>query len=171
MSGHPDSGSAVGRRLRPIDILLVEDSATDAYETRRTLKDCKIWNRLRVVRDGVDALACLRGESGFDSGPPPDLVLLDLGLPLMDGREVLDNIRKDPDQNLSKVPVVILSGSEQDSDIVSSYEHRVDGFLTKPLDLSKLYRVIFTIRQFGMAVVVEGPTSVVEEAGAARRGA
>ena len=147
---------------RAIDILLVEDNPADAFETRRTLDDCKIWNRLQTVRDGPGALACLRGEGAYEGTARPDLVLLDLGLPGMDGREVLEEIRQDA--AIADVPVIVLSGSDANADIVSSFRHRADGFLVKPLDLPKLYRVIFTIDHFGMAVMTRARHEVLPEA-------
>ena len=134
-----------------IEILLVEDNPGDVGLTRRALKGAKVINRLSVVGDGVEALRFLRREGSYAATPRPDLVLLDLSLPKMDGREVLTAIKQDPD--LQSIPVVILSSSQSEQDILKSYRLHANCYITKPIDLQQFVAVIRSIENFWFTVV------------------
>src|ERR687884_1433856 len=118
---------------RAIEILLVEDSPGDVRLTREALRDGKVRNNLSVVTDGVEALAFLRREGRYADAPRPDLILLDLNLPKKDGREVLAEIKADP--NLRRIPVVVLTTSEAEQDIVETYNLHANCYVKKPVDL------------------------------------
>jgi CheY-like chemotaxis protein len=135
----------------PIDILLVEDSPADVDLTREALEDAKVRNNLHVVEDGVEALAFLRREGQYEASPRPDLVLLDLNLPKKDGREVLAEIKAD--QNLRRIPVVILTTSEAEQDILRSYDLHANCYVTKPVDLEQFITVIKSIENFWLVIV------------------
>lgn len=137
--------------MTPIDILLVEDNPGDARLTREALAMSKIRNRLHHVRDGEEALAFLRHARPFDDAPTPDLVLLDLNLPRRDGREVLEDIKRDP--RLMHIPVVILTSSQAEEDILRSYRLHANCFITKPVDLEQLAKVVQGIEQFWFTLV------------------
>ena len=133
----------------PIHILLVEDSADDAALTLRALKRAKLQNHVWTVSDGLDALAFLRGDPPHQGAPRPDLVLLDLNLPKLDGRDVLLRIRED--QRLHTIPVVVLTASEQEHERLAAIG--ADAFLTKPVDFERLGWVVRVIANFGWAIV------------------
>ena len=135
----------------PIDILLVEDNPGDARLTREALAMSKVRNRLHHTRDGEEALAFLRHQGAFGGSPTPDLVLLDLNLPRRDGREVLEEIKNDP--ALKHIPVVILTSSQAEEDILRSYRLHANCFITKPVDLEKLTKVVHGIEQFWFTLV------------------
>lgn len=137
------------------EILLVEDSPTDALLTREALASSRLANRLHVVADGVEALAFLRGEGPYSTSPKPDLILLDLNLPRMDGREVLREIRSDP--ALSLIPVVVLTTSQADTDVVAAYGLRANCFISKPVDFDNFIEVIRRAGEFWFAVVTLPP--------------
>jgi CheY-like chemotaxis protein len=137
--------------VRPIEILLVEDSLADIDLTKEALTDAKVRNNLNVVTDGAEALAYLRREGEFAEAPRPDLVLLDLNLPKVDGREVLAAIKDDPD--LKRIPVVILTTSEAEGDIVKSYDLHANCYVTKPVDLERFIGVVRSIEDFWLAIV------------------
>jgi chemotaxis family two-component system response regulator Rcp1 len=137
--------------VRPIEILLVEDSSADIDLTREALDDAKVRNSLHVARDGVEALAFLRREHPFTEAPRPDLILLDLNLPRKDGREVLAEIKDDPD--LRRIPVVILTTSEAEQDIIKSYDLHANCYVTKPVDLERFITVVRSIEDFWLAIV------------------
>src|SRR5665811_905889 len=118
--------------VKAIDVLLVEDDPGDVLMTREAFKDNKLANRLSVVPDGVDAMAYLRKEGRFADSPTPDLVLLDLNLPRMDGREVLAAMKSDPE--LRRIPVVVLTTSEAEEDVLRSYSLHANAYVTKPVD-------------------------------------
>ncbi len=143
------------RRVRPINILLVEDSPADVRLTREALKEAKVLNTLHVVQDGIAALAFLRKEGQFASSPRPDLILLDLNLPKKDGREVLAEIKRD--ENLSTVPVVVLTTSKAEEDVVRTYKLHANAYVTKPVDLNQFLQVVRTIEDFWLAVVTLPP--------------
>lgn len=129
-----------------MDILLVEDNPGDARLTREALAASGVRNTLYDVRDGEQALAFLRREGAYESAPTPDLILLDLNLPRRDGREVLEDLKKDP--SIKHIPVVILSSSEAEEDILRSYRLHANCFITKPRDLDALTDVVRGIEQF-----------------------
>jgi len=123
-----------------IEVLLVEDSAADARLTREVLKGGAVANRLTVVTDGAEALSYLRREGRYRDARRPDVVLLDLNLPKMDGREVLDHIRTD--RALDGIPVVILTTSGAERDIAGAYEGRANSYLQKPVDPNEFARIV-----------------------------
>jgi len=133
------------------DILLVEDNPADADLTREGLQDGRLLHTLHHVIDGVQALQFLRREGEYANKPPPDLVLLDLNLPRMDGREVLATMKQDP--QLKRIPVVILTSSEAESDIVKSYELHANCYMCKPVDLTRFLETVRKIEEFWLTVV------------------
>ena len=137
--------------LKPIDILLVEDNPGDVRLTIEGLKEGKILNNLSVVSNGVEAMAFLRQEGQYANVPRPELILLDLNLPRKDGREVLAEIKND--DNLKSIPVVILTSSQAEQDIVKSYNLHANCFITKPVELDQFIGVIKSIEQFWLTVV------------------
>ncbi|MES2285102.1 MAG: response regulator [Bacteroidota bacterium] len=137
--------------LRIIDILLVEDNLGDIRLTQEVLKDGKIKNKLSVVTDGEEAIFFLKKIGKYKDATTPDLILLDLNLPKKDGREVLTEIKKDP--NFSSIPVVILTTSDDEKDIVSSYAGQANAFITKPVDFNQFVTVIRAIEDFWLTIV------------------
>jgi CheY-like chemotaxis protein len=137
--------------MKPIDILLVEDNPGDARLTREALQLSKVRNALHHARDGEEALQFLRREGRFGAAPTPDMILLDLNLPRRDGREVLEEIKADP--KLMHIPVVILTSSQAEEDILRSYRLHANCFITKPVDLEQLTRVVQGIEQFWFTLV------------------
>ena len=135
----------------PIEVLLVEDDPGDVLMTQEAFEEHKVRNRLHVVNDGVDAVAFLRREGEYAGAPRPDLVLLDLNLPRRDGREVLAEIKNDPD--LCHIPVVVLTTSQADEDIVRSYQLHANAYVTKPVDFDRFISVIRQIDEFFVSVV------------------
>lgn len=135
----------------PINILMVEDNPGDARLTREALKDSKLANNLFHAKDGVEAMAFLRREGEHASMPQPDIVLLDLNLPRMDGREVLAEMKEDA--SLKHIPVVVLTTSEAESDILRSYELHANCYITKPVDLDKFIQIVHGIEDFWLTVV------------------
>lgn len=135
----------------PINILLVEDNPGDARLTREALAVSTLPNRLHHVRDGDEALAFLRHTGSYADMPTPDLVLLDLNLPRRHGREVLEEVKRDP--ALMHIPVVVLTSSEAEEDILRSYRLHANCFITKPADLEELSRVVHGIEQFWFTLV------------------
>ena len=137
---------------RPIEILLVEDNPGDVRLTVEALKEGKVLNRMTVARDGVEAMATLRREGKFANARRPDIILLDLNLPKKDGREVLEEIKKDPD--LLMIPTVILTTSQDERDILKSYKLHANCYITKPVDLPQFLAVVKAIEDFWFTVVV-----------------
>ena len=136
---------------RPIEILLVEDNAGDVRLTKEALKDGKLNNNLSVVEDGSAALTFLRREGKHALAPRPDLILLDLNLPRKDGHEVLMEIKKDP--KLKRIPVVVLTTSKSDEDIVKTYENHANCFISKPVDLNQFLAIVKSIEHFWLTIV------------------
>lgn len=136
---------------KPIEILLIEDNPGDVRLTKEVLMEGKVRNHLQVVGDGVEAMAFLRRENNYVKAPRPDLILLDLNLPKKDGREVLQEIKKDG--QLKSIPVVVLTTSEADEDILRSYDLAANCYITKPVDLDQFIRVIKTIETFWLTIV------------------
>ncbi len=134
-----------------VEILLVEDSPADARLTQEAFKDGKVRNNLAVVSDGIQAMAYLRREGRFADAARPDLVLLDLNLPKMDGREVLKQMKTDP--GLMTIPVVILTTSQADVDVLAAYEYHANCYIQKPVDLTRFLAVIAAIETFWLTVV------------------
>ena len=137
--------------LQPIEVLLVEDDAGDELMTREAFADHKISNRLHVVRDGQEALDFLFRIGPHTSAPSVDLILLDLNLPKYDGRQVLERIRSDPD--LTHVPVVILTTSASEEDILRSYKLHANAYVTKPVDVNEFIAAVRQIDEFFLSVV------------------
>jgi chemotaxis family two-component system response regulator Rcp1 len=141
----------MGTSALPIEILLVEDSPGDVLLTREALRDAKICLNLQVAADGEEAMALLRREGKYATAPRPDLVLLDLNLPKKDGREVLQEIKAD--SSLAVIPVVILTTSASEVDILRSYQLHANCFVTKPVDLEQFLIVVKSIDNFWLTVV------------------
>ena len=136
---------------RPIEILLVEDNPGDVRLTVEGLKEGKVHNNLHVAKDGVEALAFLRREGDYSDAVRPDLILLDLNLPRKDGREVLADIKADPD--LKTIPVVVLTTSRAEQDVLHSYQLQANCYITKPVDLEQFIHVVKSIEEFWLTVV------------------
>ncbi|MBF0689640.1 MAG: response regulator [Cellulomonas sp.] len=134
-----------------IDVLLVEDDPGDVLMTREAFEHNKVRNRLSVVADGVSALQFLRKESEHADAPTPDLVLLDLNLPRMDGREVLEAMKSD--ERMRSIPVVVLTTSEAEEDVVRSYSLHANAYVTKPVDFDRFIDVVRQIDEFFVEVV------------------
>ncbi|MCO1581267.1 response regulator [Crossiella sp. SN42] len=137
--------------IRPIEVLLVEDDPGDVLMTTEAFEENKVGNRLHVVSDGVEAMAFLRREGKYADAPRPDLVLLDLNLPKMDGREVLTAIKGDP--QLRRIPVVILTTSEAEEDVLRSYQLHANAYVTKPVDFEQFVKVVRQVDDFFLTVV------------------
>jgi CheY-like chemotaxis protein len=137
--------------VKVIDVLLVEDDPGDVLMTREAFDDHKLKNVLHVVDNGVDALAFLRREGEFTDAPTPDLILLDLNLPRMDGREVLATIKSDDE--LKSIPVVVLTTSEAEEDVLRSYRLHANAYVTKPVDFERFLEVVRQIDEFFVTVV------------------
>jgi chemotaxis family two-component system response regulator Rcp1 len=135
----------------PIDILLVEDNPGDVRLTVEALKEGKVRNRLSVVEDGVEALAFLRQEGKYADAPRPDVILLDLNLPRKDGRAVLAEIKAE--EGLRRIPVVVLTTSSSEQDILRSYDLHANCYITKPVDLEQFIQVVKGIEEFWLTIV------------------
>lgn len=144
---------------RPIEILLVEDNEGDARLAREALRDAKVCNNLFWVEDGVEAIAYLRNQGEYEGRVRPDVILLDLNLPKKDGREVLADIKNDPD--LRRIPVVILTVSDAEEDIVKSYDLHANCYIRKPLDLEQFMQVVKAIEDFWLTIVKLPPNGHV----------
>lgn len=140
---------------RPIRILLVEDSDGDVRLTTAALRRARVANDLYRVADGVEAMAFLRREVPHVSAPRPDLVLLDLNMPRMDGREVLQSVKADPD--LCRIPIVVLTTSAEESDVMGSYQNHVAGYVTKPVTFDGLVEVVRSLEGFWLSIVTYAP--------------
>lgn len=149
---------------RPIEILLVEDSPGDVRLTKEALGEGKIHNRLHVVNDGVEAMSFLRQAGEYAGVPLPDLILLDLNMPRKDGREVLAEIKAD--QRLMHIPVVVLTTSDAERDILKSYKLHANCYITKPVDFEQFIGVVRSIEDFWLTVV-KLPTTAHEHEAAA----
>jgi chemotaxis family two-component system response regulator Rcp1 len=136
---------------KPVEILLVEDNPGDVRLTEEVLMEGKVRNNLQVVGDGVEAMAFLRRENSYAEAPRPDLILLDLNLPKKDGREVLQEIKAD--LQLKTIPVVVLTTSAADEDILRSYDLCANCYITKPVDLDQFIRVVRAIETFWLTIV------------------
>ncbi len=137
--------------MRPIEILLVEDNPGDVRLTQEALGEAKVRNNLAVARDGVEALSYLRREPPFQDATRPDLVLLDLNLPRKDGREVLSEIKADPE--LRRLPVVVLTTSAAEKDVFESYNLHANCYITKPVDLDQFVGIVSSIEDFWLTIV------------------
>ena len=136
---------------RPVQILLVEDNPGDVGLTLEALKEATLPNKLTVVKNGADALSLLRRQGQYAGAARPDLILLDLNLPRKDGREVLADIKEDED--LKRIPVVILTVSNDEADILKSYNLHANCYITKPIDLGQFIKVVKSIEDFWLTIV------------------
>jgi CheY-like chemotaxis protein len=139
----------------PVEILLVEDNPGDVRLTREALREGKVYNNLHWAKDGVEALEFLRQEGAHAEAPRPDIILLDLNLPKKDGREVLLSIKND--DRFKQIPVVVLTTSEAEEDVLRSYELHANCYITKPVDLEKFITVVQQIDRFWLTVVTLPP--------------
>jgi two-component system, chemotaxis family, response regulator Rcp1 len=141
--------------MRLVEILLVEDSPSDAELTVEALREAKMRNRLSIVEDGVQAMEFLRRQGQYGNAPRPDLIMLDLNLPRKDGREVLAEIKADP--KLQNIPVVVLTTSRAEQDILRSYNLHANCYVTKPVDFDRFVEVAHSIESFWLSIVVLPP--------------
>ena len=141
-----------------IEVLLVEDDPGDVLMTKEAFADNKVKNNLNVVSDGVEALAFLRREGKYADVPRPDIILLDLNLPKKDGREVLQDIKNDTD--LKRIPVVVLTTSKAEEDVLRTYNLHANCYVTKPVDLEKFIVVVKSIDVFWLTVVTLPPNGI-----------
>lgn len=139
----------------PIEILLAEDNPGDAKLTRKALENGDIRNNLHVASDGVEAMQFLRQEGGYADAPRPDLLLLDLNMPKKDGRQVMEDMEADP--SLRRIPVVVLTSSDAEEDIVRSYELNANAYLTKPVDFDGFVDIVNRLEDFWFEVVKMPP--------------
>ncbi len=143
-------------KARPVEILLVEDDPGDVLITREAIDGSKFANNLNVVNNGEEALAYLRNEAPYEKASRPGLILLDLNLPRLDGREVLAIVKQDAD--LRRIPVVILTTSSADEDIVRSYNLHANAYVTKPVDFDQFMSVVRQIDEFFISIVTLPPS-------------
>jgi CheY-like chemotaxis protein len=139
----------------PVEILLVEDNPGDHRLTKEALHEGKVYNNLHWAKDGVEAIDFLKRRGRFRDAPRPDIILLDLNLPKMDGRQVLSEIKQD--ENLRYIPVVILTTSKAEEDVLRSYHLHANCYVTKPVDLEKFITVVQSIDRFWLTVVTLPP--------------
>jgi CheY-like chemotaxis protein len=143
--------SIPNNKSRTIIILLVEDNPGDARLTIEAMRETKVANLMHVVEDGVEAMAFLRRAGRYSEAPRPDLILLDLNLPKKDGRAVLAEIKTDPD--LKRIPVVVLTTSNAEEDVLKAYDLHVNAYVTKPVDLDQFMKIVALIDEFWFNVV------------------
>jgi len=143
--------AAADKTAPPVEILLVEDNLGDARLTREALKEGKVYNNLHWVKDGVEAMEFLHKEGKHKGAPKPDIILLDLNLPKKDGREVLEEIKAD--DKLKRIPVVILTTSQAEEDVLKTYQLHANCYVTKPVDLEQFIKVVKSIDNFWLTVV------------------
>lgn len=138
-------------KLKPVDILLIEDNPGDIFLTKKAFKSCKMSNRLFVVEDGEKAISFLKKEGEFKDAVTPDIILLDLNLPGKDGREILTEIKDD--EEMKKIPVIILTSSEAEIDILTTYKLHANSYIVKPVDFAKFLDIVTTIENFWFSIV------------------
>jgi two-component system, chemotaxis family, response regulator Rcp1 len=144
-----------------IDILIVEDNPGDARLIREALNESEVYNNLYIVSDGVEAMGFLRNEGRYSDAPQPDLIILDLNLPRKDGREVLAEIKSD--EKLMQIPVVIMTISQAEEDILNTYKLHANCYISKPIDLNEFIRVIKSIEEFWFSVVKLPPKNEMKK--------
>ena len=137
--------------MQPIEILLIEDNEGDIFLTTQAFSSAKVVNNLNVVRDGEEAMKYLTRSGSFANAPRPDLVLLDLNLPRRDGRQVLADMKADPE--LRSIPTVILTSSQAEQDVVKAYDLQANAYIVKPVDFENLGRIVSAIENFWFSVV------------------
>lgn len=140
-----------GQLINPVEILLVEDNPADVRLTKEALKEEKLYSNLHVASDGVEAMAFLHKEGKYSKAVRPDLILLDLNLPKKDGREVLNEIKTD--DKLKAIPVVVLTVSKSEEDILKSYNLHANCYITKPVDISQFVKIAKSIQDFWLTIV------------------
>ena len=140
---------------RPVEILLAEDNLGDVKLTEKALEKGKVLNNLHVVSDGVEALAFLRQDGEYNDAPRPDLLLLDLNMPRKGGQEVLKEMKSD--ESLRRIPVVVLTSSEAEEDIIESYDLHANAYLTKPVDFDGFVDIVSSVEEFFLTVVKRPP--------------
>jgi len=150
---------------RPVEILLVEDSPSDTDLTVEALREAKVRNHLSIVEDGVLALEFLRRQGKFAGAPRPDLIMLDLNLPRKDGREVLAEIKTD--ESLKTIPVVVLTTSRAERDVLQAYKYHANCYITKPVDFEQFLTVVRSIESFWLMLVTLPPSVKSAQAGSA----
>jgi CheY-like chemotaxis protein len=136
---------------KPIEILLVEDNKGDVGLIEEVLEEAKIKNLLHVVEDGEEAMLYLRGEGKFSGSPRPDIIILDLNLPKKDGREVLGEIKED--ENLHNIPVIVLTTSSAENDVLGAYGLHANAYITKPFDFDQFIKIVGSIENFWLEIV------------------
>ena len=144
-----------GTNARPIEILLVEDSPSDTDLTVEALKEAKVRNHLSIVEDGVQAMEFLRRQGKYADAPRPDLIMLDLNLPRKDGREVLAEIKSD--NNLKTIPIVVMTTSRAEQDVLKAYQLNANCYINKPVDFNQFLEVVRSIESFWLYVVTLPP--------------
>ena len=144
--------------VRPIEILLVEDSPSDAEFTSEALKEAKVRNHLSIVEDGVQAMEFLHRQGPYANAPRPDLIMLDLNLPRKDGREVLAELKAD--DQLKMIPVVVLTTSRAEEDVLRAYQLHANCYITKPVDFQQFLNVVRAIESFWLFVVTLPPKTM-----------
>jgi two-component system, chemotaxis family, response regulator Rcp1 len=142
--------------IKPVEILLVEDNPADIRLTVEALKESKVYNHLQIAPDGVEAMAYLNRVGRYVGAQRPDIILLDLNLPRKDGREVLAEIKND--QSLRSIPVVVLTTSAAEEDIIRTYDLHANCYITKPVDLDQFMKVVRSIEDFWLTIVKLPPT-------------
>jgi len=147
----------IGSSLKPVEVLLVEDNTGDVRLTLEAMKEGKVINNLSIASDGVEAMAFLRKEGRYKDAARPDIILLDLNLPKKDGREVLAEIKADP--SLRLIPVVVLTTSQAEEDILRTYNLHANCYVTKPVDLEQFINVVKSINDFWFSVVKLPPVT------------
>ncbi len=138
--------------MKTVEILLVEDNPGDARLAKEALKEAKVRNNLHWVEDGVEAMTFLRRQGKYADAPRPDVILLDLNLPKKDGREVLAEVKEDDD--LKRIPVVVLTVSDAEEDIIKTYDLHANCYIRKPLDLDRFIEVVKSIEEFWLTIVM-----------------
>jgi two-component system, chemotaxis family, response regulator Rcp1 len=139
------------KRNKPIEILLIEDNQGDNRLTKEVFKEAAVPNHIQIVTNGVKAMHYLNKEKEYKNAPHPDLILLDLNIPKKDGREILKEIKENPD--LKCIPIIVLTTSQSEMDIKSTYEHYANAYITKPLDLNEFIEVIRSIEEYWLSTV------------------
>jgi CheY-like chemotaxis protein len=152
-----------GNGLKPIEILLVEDNIGDIRLTEEALKESNLIVNLSIARDGMEAMEFLRGEGTHADAPAPDLILLDLNLPRKDGREVLQEIKNDAD--LKRIPVVVLTTSQAESDIIATYGFHANCYINKPVDMDQFIKIVKLLEEFWFTIVKLPPRECNGHAG------
>ncbi len=147
-------------KFKAVEILLIEDNPGDVRLTFEALKESKIINNLQVVEDGIEALSYLKKNGIYKDKPRPDLIILDLNLPKKDGREVLGEIKSE--DSLKQIPIVILTTSEAEEDIIKSYELHANCYITKPVNMEQFIKVVKSVGDFWFSIVMLPPGDVFE---------